>query len=451
MDRKYQVFVSSTYEDLIEERQEVLRSLLELDCIPSAMEFFPAASEDQWSLITRTIDRSDYYVVIVGGKYGSIASSGLSYTEQEFEYAVAQGKPVIAFLHRDPLLLSASKTELDPDRRQQLDAFRSKLKQRLCKFWMSPIELGAVVSRSLARVMHDRPGVGWVRADLVPDTNTENLVDVLQARVAELTRKIEQYADSYEEFDGATLLRTYSQPVVLIGPRNVGKTSLLYRWMTEPITESPFPTATHTTTQVPVVTVDQEEVRADFWKTQPRFPGMVHLAVRVWDTPGEVHAQKLVRQACVTETVRTRNEFSADLGVVIICMFNAEDAYRGLSGSTREYYNDAFFRSLYESIMTGAIAVHKVILIFNKIDLLREYHPMASDDELRVLCLESLGEVLEPFSKLCRPDRFFVMVSTILPDNEGRLHMGPAQALIEAIRELASVLGLKRFMPGLII
>ncbi len=34
MEKKHQVFVSSTYKDLTEERKEVIHALLELDCIP---------------------------------------------------------------------------------------------------------------------------------------------------------------------------------------------------------------------------------------------------------------------------------------------------------------------------------------------------------------------------------------------------------------------------------
>ena len=34
MEKRYQVFVSSTYQDLQEERQEVMHALLEQDCIP---------------------------------------------------------------------------------------------------------------------------------------------------------------------------------------------------------------------------------------------------------------------------------------------------------------------------------------------------------------------------------------------------------------------------------
>jgi hypothetical protein len=70
MNRRYQVFVSSTYEDLREERQEVMHALLELDCIPSGMELFPATSDDQWTLIRKVIDDCDYYVAIIGGRYG---------------------------------------------------------------------------------------------------------------------------------------------------------------------------------------------------------------------------------------------------------------------------------------------------------------------------------------------------------------------------------------------
>ena len=111
MERKYQVFVSSTYEDLRQERQEVIHALLELDCIPSGMELFPAADEDQWSLITGVIDECDYYILILGGRYGSTGGDGAGYTEMEYQYALKTGKPIIAFLHKDPDSLPKKDTE----------------------------------------------------------------------------------------------------------------------------------------------------------------------------------------------------------------------------------------------------------------------------------------------------------------------------------------------------
>ena len=118
IQKRYQVFVSSTFRDLQEERQEVIQALLELDCIPCGMELFPAANEDQWSLIKSVIDGCDYYLVILAGRYGSLDPDGVSYTQKEYEYAVEKSKPVIALLHENPGLIPAGKSETDPDARK---------------------------------------------------------------------------------------------------------------------------------------------------------------------------------------------------------------------------------------------------------------------------------------------------------------------------------------------
>src|SRR3954463_14546892 len=99
MEIKYQVFVSSTYKDLSEERQQVMQALLELDCIPAGMELFPAANATQWDLIRRVIDDCDYYILVIAGRYGSINPEGISYTEAEYRYAIEKDKPTITFLH----------------------------------------------------------------------------------------------------------------------------------------------------------------------------------------------------------------------------------------------------------------------------------------------------------------------------------------------------------------
>lgn len=47
MRTRYQVFVSSTYSDLKEERSKVIKGIMDLDCIPAGMEMFPAIDEEQ--------------------------------------------------------------------------------------------------------------------------------------------------------------------------------------------------------------------------------------------------------------------------------------------------------------------------------------------------------------------------------------------------------------------
>ncbi|MGB7319270.1 MAG: DUF4062 domain-containing protein, partial [Planktotalea sp.] len=103
MEKRYQVFISSTFQDLQGARQEVSQALLRADCFPAGMELCPAADEEQFEFIKTVIDQSDYYILISAGRYGSIhPKTGLSYTEMEYDYAVETEKPVIRLLHKDP-------------------------------------------------------------------------------------------------------------------------------------------------------------------------------------------------------------------------------------------------------------------------------------------------------------------------------------------------------------
>lgn len=179
LDTRHQVFVSSTYLDLIDERRAVIQALLELDCIPAGMEMFPAANEDQWTLIREVIDVSDYYVVVVGGRYGSVSADGISYTEMEYDYAVEKGIPVLGFVHADPGSIPANMTELDAEARAKLDAFRTKVMTRMVKEYRTPDELASVVSRGLIRAMKQIPRPGWVRGD-------QAMTDEVRAEIAEL-------------------------------------------------------------------------------------------------------------------------------------------------------------------------------------------------------------------------------------------------------------------------
>lgn len=179
MEKRYQVFVSSTFRDLVNERQEVMQALLELDCIPAGMELFPAADDDQWTLIKRVIDDCDYYIVVVAGRYGSIGPDGKSYTQMEYEYAVDSGKPVIAFLHKDPSTLPASACEDEPELREKLGEFRELTQKKMVRFWVNAQDLGSVVSRSLIKLIKTNPAIGWVKADNVPDRSaSEEMLDL---------------------------------------------------------------------------------------------------------------------------------------------------------------------------------------------------------------------------------------------------------------------------------
>src|ERR1700733_4924338 len=162
---RYQVFVSSTYEDLREERQQATQAILEAGCFPSGMELFPASDDSQWELIKRVIQECDYYVVIVAGRYGSLAPDGLSYTEKEYDYAVEKGIPILGFVRDKISEVPSGKTERADINREKLEVFRLKVMMRTCRKYTSPPELGMAVMKSLMSEARIRPRVGWVKAD----------------------------------------------------------------------------------------------------------------------------------------------------------------------------------------------------------------------------------------------------------------------------------------------
>lgn len=115
MDKRYQVFISSTYSDLKDERKQIIESLLNAKYIPAGMELFSASDDEQFKYIKKIIDNCDYYILIVAGRYGSInPNSGLSYTEQEYNYAIERGIPVLSFINRSPEALPLEKRDCPP-------------------------------------------------------------------------------------------------------------------------------------------------------------------------------------------------------------------------------------------------------------------------------------------------------------------------------------------------
>jgi hypothetical protein len=193
MEKRYQVFVSSTYADLREERQRVIQALMEMDCIPSGMELFPAADEEQWHFIKRVIDDCDYYLLIIGGRYGSTTPQGMSYTEKEYDYAIEKGMKVVALLHGNPDEIPLGKSEGDPELRGRLKAFREKVaSSRLVKFWRTADELPGLVALSLSKTIKTYPAVGWIRADQAANTQLLNDLNELRKKKDELEKEVAQ-------------------------------------------------------------------------------------------------------------------------------------------------------------------------------------------------------------------------------------------------------------------
>jgi hypothetical protein len=181
MDKVYQVFVSSTFSDLENERKAVSDTLAKSGFIPSGMELFPATDQQQLEFIKRIIDRCDYYVVIIGARYGSL-DGDKSFTEKEYEYATSKGIPVLAFLHKSPGKILAEKVDTDPAQIKRLDTFRSRLKaSRIVAFWTDINDLRTEVLTAVTNAVNLSPGIGWVRGDQAIDPKV--LLDAEKLRI----------------------------------------------------------------------------------------------------------------------------------------------------------------------------------------------------------------------------------------------------------------------------
>lgn len=206
MKIKYQIFVSSTFEDLKEERELVIKAILEMGHIPVGMEMFSAGDEEQWKLIQRQIDDCDYYIVIAAHRYGSLDGK-IGYTEKEYDYAYSKGIPTLGFVISENAEWPVSKSDTDTEKKLKLDNFKSKIKKKLISYWINKEDLYGKVSISLMKQFTTNPGIGWIKAnELVgPEVLTElsrlsKENSSLRNEISELNQKfISEEANKYEK------------------------------------------------------------------------------------------------------------------------------------------------------------------------------------------------------------------------------------------------------------
>lgn len=195
-DKRYQVFVSSTYADLRDERSALFDCVSKLDCIPAGMETFPAFDEEQVAYIKKVIDDSDYYVLVIAGRYGSLTKDKVSFTEEEYRYAKDKGLPILTFLHANPEDIALSKTDDDLGARMKLKSFIEEVKTgRNVSFWKNTDDLSLRVNLSLTASFKTRPAVGWVRGDKAASVDLLSQINDLRRRKDELQEALSTAVD----------------------------------------------------------------------------------------------------------------------------------------------------------------------------------------------------------------------------------------------------------------
>lgn len=216
---KYQVFISSTYSDLVKERKQVLDILLMADCIPSGMENFVATDDEQFNVIKKVIDLCDYYILILGRRYGSVnEKTGISYTEMEYNYAIDKGIPVLVFVLDDSVELDSDKVETDDVKKGKLAEFKSRaMRNRLASVWRDQSDLMGKVAIGIMKAKNEIKRPGWHRGN---DEEKERLlkeITLLRKENQDLQKKIglsgETTIDFNSMFYGKKIILHYTERI----------------------------------------------------------------------------------------------------------------------------------------------------------------------------------------------------------------------------------------------
>jgi hypothetical protein len=197
---RLQVFVSSTFTDLRQERQAAVEAILSAGHIPAGMELFAAGDESQMEVIKQWIDESDVFLLILGRRYGSIEpKSGKSYIHLEYEHALSKSKPLFACVNADAALQNSSKKDGSSENAEQLNAFRDLVKGKMVEFWEDSKDIKLAIHKKLGELARRKDLVGWIRAN--QEANLPALSD-------ELTRL------SSENRELRTALAAISEPTI---------------------------------------------------------------------------------------------------------------------------------------------------------------------------------------------------------------------------------------------
>jgi hypothetical protein len=224
---KYQVFISSTYGDLQEVREAVAWTVLSARHIPAGMENFTATDDRGWQTIKSVIDKSDYFVLILAGRYGSLDSDGKSWTEKEYDYAISKRIPVLVFIRSKNSIVASMLDE--PKLAAKLNKLKLTVrKKHMGSEWETKEELVGQVGSALQNHIADdedrgagRPG--WYRGNELPNFETLDEFARLSSENAGLKAELELLKSAV---DPVSFLELVGRDELPLPPKEISRREL---------------------------------------------------------------------------------------------------------------------------------------------------------------------------------------------------------------------------------
>jgi hypothetical protein len=189
MARKYHVFISSTTDDLKNERHALNRLVWELGHIPVCLDTFDISNEEDQRMIKRIIGECDYFLSLAASHYGP-QSDGVAGTEIEYTPAAKEGIPVIGLLISEKARWKKSKQDADPALISSMEEFKRRLQAHPHILWNNVVDLKQKAREVLTQEMFLNPRNGWTVGDLLPGPSAANVMGRLITENEEMKRQL---------------------------------------------------------------------------------------------------------------------------------------------------------------------------------------------------------------------------------------------------------------------
>lgn len=184
IDKRYHVFISTTGSDMQVERTVLSQTLV-------SQGFFSWGLEQRTPLTTafarRQIDDCDYFILMLGSRYGELSASGVSYLHLEYIYAVTKQKPILVLLHESPDSRLPELQEPDQEGRVKFQDFRRQLQRErdMVVTFRDTRDLEMALRHAMPQLTARYPAQGWIRPN-------QTLIQQLQDDNEQLRQKLLQ-------------------------------------------------------------------------------------------------------------------------------------------------------------------------------------------------------------------------------------------------------------------
>lgn len=183
IDKRYHVFICTSGTDMQAERVVLSQALV-------SQGFFSWGLEQRTPLTTafarRQIDDCDYFVLLLGGCYGELSASGVSYMHLEYIYAVTKRKPILVIMHEAPESRPPELQEKTSEARLKFHDFRQQLQREreVVVSYRNMRDLEMAVRRAMPLMTDRFVSAGWIRPQ--DSQKLQDEIDRLRQKIAQL-------------------------------------------------------------------------------------------------------------------------------------------------------------------------------------------------------------------------------------------------------------------------